>query len=86
MAADVSRYDVHAVQQINRNIELIRYVRFGEDLLLLTLVRVVAARWENDIKDPDPDTEIDELPVEQVKYLEGLFKLGETVDADKPDK
>ena len=25
-------------------------------------------------------------PQEQVKYLEGLFKLGETVDADKPDK
>ncbi|MFZ4625932.1 MAG: DUF5655 domain-containing protein, partial [Rhodoferax sp.] len=28
-------YDGHAVQQIGRNIELIRYRRFGDDLLLL---------------------------------------------------
>lgn len=35
MAADFTKYDGHAVQQIGRNIELIRYRRFGEDLLLL---------------------------------------------------
>ena len=38
IAADFTRYDQHAVQQIPRNIELIRYKRFGEDLLLLELV------------------------------------------------
>jgi predicted transport protein len=38
IAADFTRYDVHAVQQIPRNIELIRYKLFGEDLLLLELV------------------------------------------------
>ena len=37
IAADFTRYDGHAVQQINRNIELIRYRRFGDDLLLLEL-------------------------------------------------
>lgn len=35
IAADFTRYDGHAVQQIGRNIELIRYRRFGDDLLLL---------------------------------------------------
>jgi predicted transport protein len=37
VAADFTKYDGHAVQQINRNIELIRYRRFGEELLLLEL-------------------------------------------------
>lgn len=43
IAADFTRYDVHAVQQINRNIELIRHRRFGPDLLALELVNVVSA-------------------------------------------
>jgi predicted transport protein len=48
IAADFTRYDEHAVQQINRNIELLRYRRFGNDLLLLELVNAVTART------PDP--------------------------------
>lgn len=43
IAPDFTRYDVHAVQQINRNIELIRYRRFGADLLALELVNAVTA-------------------------------------------
>jgi predicted transport protein len=42
IAADFTRYDTHAVQQINRSIELIRYRRFGVDLLLLELVNAVS--------------------------------------------
>jgi predicted transport protein len=38
IAADFTRYDQHAVQQIPRNIELLRYKMFGDDLLLLELV------------------------------------------------
>lgn len=38
VAADFTRYDQHAVQQIPRNVELIRYKLFGDDLLLLELV------------------------------------------------
>lgn len=37
IAADFTKYDGHAVQQIHRNIELIRYRRFGAELLLLEL-------------------------------------------------
>jgi predicted transport protein len=44
IAADFTRYDEHAVQQINRNIELLRYRRFGSDLLLLELVNAVTAK------------------------------------------
>jgi predicted transport protein len=43
IAADFTKYDGHAVQQINRNIELIRYRLFGADLLLLELVNATNA-------------------------------------------
>lgn len=42
IAADFTKYDGHAVAQINRSIELIRYKLFGSDLLLLELVNAVS--------------------------------------------
>lgn len=42
IAVDYTRYDQHAVQQIPRNVELIRYKLFGDDLLLLELVNAVS--------------------------------------------
>jgi len=44
IAGDFTKYDTHAVQQINRNIELIRYRKFDDDLLLLELVNATAAQ------------------------------------------
>jgi predicted transport protein len=38
IAGDFTRYDTHAVSQINRNIELVRYRRYGEDFMVLELV------------------------------------------------
>ncbi len=38
IAADFNKYDEHAVQQINRNINLIRYKLFADDLLMLELL------------------------------------------------
>lgn len=43
VAGDFTRYDEHAVAQMNRNIELIRYRRFGHELLLLELVNATTA-------------------------------------------
>lgn len=43
IALDFTKYDEHAVQQINRNIELIRYRRYGNELFILELVNVVTA-------------------------------------------
>ena len=42
IAADFTRYDTHAVKQMGRNIELVRYRRFGDDLLLLELLTAVS--------------------------------------------
>jgi len=39
IAGDFTRYDEYSVLQIPRNIELLRYRRYGDDLLLLELVR-----------------------------------------------
>jgi predicted transport protein len=43
IAGDFTKYDAHAVEQINRNIELIRYRRYGDELLLLELANVTTA-------------------------------------------
>ena len=47
IAGDFTRYDVHAVQQINRNIELIRYAHYGEELLMLDLVNATSTSDNN---------------------------------------
>ncbi len=44
VAGDFSRYDDHAVKQISRNIELIRYRRFGPELLMLDLVAATTGK------------------------------------------
>src|SRR5205823_1595164 len=43
IAGDFTKFDEHAVQQINRNIELLRYRRYGKGLLLLELVNASSA-------------------------------------------
>ena len=42
IAGDFTKYDEHAVQQIPRNIELLRYRKYGSGLLLLELVNAVS--------------------------------------------
>ena len=44
IAGDFTKYDEHAVQQINRTIELIRYRTYENNLLLLELVNAVSAQ------------------------------------------
>ena len=43
IAGGFTKYDEHAVKQMNRNIELIRYRRFGDNFLLLELVNAASA-------------------------------------------
>lgn len=43
IAGDFTKFDEHAVQQINRNIELLRYRRYGDALFLLELVNASTA-------------------------------------------
>lgn len=44
IAGDFNRYDDHAVKQMQRNIELIRYRRFGNELLMLDLLTAASAK------------------------------------------
>lgn len=44
IASDFTKYDEHAVQQINRNIELMRYKRYSSEFLLLELVNATTAQ------------------------------------------
>ena len=44
IAADFSKFDAHAVKQMSRNIELIRYRQFGDDLLMLDLLTTVSTK------------------------------------------
>ena len=38
IAGDFTKYDEYAIQQIDRNIELIRYRKYGDEMLMLELV------------------------------------------------
>lgn len=46
IAGGFNRYDSHAVRVINRNIELLRYRRYGDELLLLELVNAASQHEE----------------------------------------
>lgn len=50
IAEGFTKYDEYAVQQMKRNIELIRYHKFGEDLLLFELVNAVSIDSQPDNK------------------------------------
>jgi len=52
VAGDFTKYDEHAVQQIDRNIELIRYRRFGNDFLIFELVNATTAQGAEHEKVP----------------------------------
>lgn len=43
IAQDFTLYDEHAVKQINRNIEMVRYRRYGDEFLLFELVNAASA-------------------------------------------
>jgi predicted transport protein len=83
IASDFTRYDQHAVQQIPRNIELIRYKLFGDDLLLLELVNAQSVADATAVK-PTPT---DVPPVEQeVPKPQGKDKsLAEQLALATPD-
>jgi predicted transport protein len=52
IAGDFTKYDEHAVQQINRNIELIRYRRYGDELILFELMNATSVSIDTVESDP----------------------------------
>jgi len=53
IAGDFSKYDIHAVKQIPRSIELIRYCKYSPDLLLLELVNATTVQNDQIIREKD---------------------------------
>jgi predicted transport protein len=84
IAGDFTKYDAHAVQQINRNIELIRYMRFGEELLLFELVNAVQAtngdseEWDNGDR-PRPKTKDSSVSMQLANASQPLKDLYEAL-------
>nr|WP_198422161.1 hypothetical protein [Gimesia chilikensis] len=71
IAGNFTKYDEHAVQQINRNIELLRYVRFGEEFLLFEMVHAVEIKPPDNGKiKPDPKTDDEESTDPPVRSVE----------------
>jgi hypothetical protein len=52
IAGDFTKYDIHAIEQIDRNIELIRYSYYGDDLLMLNRVKATSRSNSNTILAP----------------------------------
>lgn len=68
VAGDFPKYDIHAVEQINANIELIRYRYFGEQLLLLELVNTQTANNSSALKQTD-DVDPVLVPLDSEKII-----------------
>lgn len=47
IAGDFTKFDAHAVNQMNRNIELVRYRRFSDDFMLFELLTAAVERTAN---------------------------------------
>jgi len=80
IAGDFTKYDEHAVQQINRNIELIRHRRYGGDLLLLELTNATTASGGGD-DDPGKTTHYTTVTESLAKASDGLKDLFESLNA-----
>lgn len=58
IAGDFTKYDVYSIQQINRNIELVRYQQYEDDLLLLDLVSATNVEDKSTYEVPINEDEI----------------------------
>jgi predicted transport protein len=50
IASDFTKYDEHAIKQIDKNIELMRYKYFGDDLFMLELVNTQSTKTNQHTK------------------------------------
>lgn len=71
VAGDFTKYDSHAVNQIPRNIGLIRYKKFGNDLILFELINSNTAK---------PIKEVTELPVKKQTKDKSFTEQLQTTD------
>ncbi len=73
VASDYNKYDVHAIKQINRNIELILYRKYSDDLILFELVHSTSSET-NGHNGPAPPAMGKSPPKTFAEYLETASK------------
>jgi predicted transport protein len=81
IAGNFTKYDEYAVQQINRNIELIRYCKYGDDVFLFELVNASTAQTIDTeigtliktIPEKPPYKTVDEYLAQSDENLRNLF-------------
>lgn len=83
IAGDFTKYDSHAVQQMNRNIELIRYRYFGKDLLLFDLVNATTAKTVAAIDENKPSKGVAAAKTVSDYYEQADDKLKDLYEAVK---
>lgn len=78
IASDFTKYDQYAVQQIDRSIELLRYRRYDNDLLLFELVNTSNAQgiWQSSITKPGTSSSAQQVSSGE-DYLTRLDKAKE---------
>mgnify|MGYP000876634159 CR=1 FL=1 len=76
VAGDFTKYDEYAVKQINRNIDLVRYKMFGNELLMLELINSNVAKPIKEVFDPSKAKQgIDKTFEEQLQLTSPKLKL-----------
>jgi len=83
IAGDFSRYDEHAIKMVQRNVELIRYRRFGGDLLLLELLTHVSSTTSA-IESAEDDG-VSQGGQRQVNIYKSVTEYLESADAELKD-
>lgn len=75
IANDFTRYDVHAVNQMQRNIKLVKYRKYGEDLLLFEHLNTPVAKPVPEISTmPTASTYTQKTHVEKLALASSHFK------------
>lgn len=76
IASDFTKYDEYAVKQINRNIELVRYKKFGQELLMFEGVSHNTDKVSQSPKNINNNTKSsDKTVVEKIELLTENIKL-----------
>lgn len=74
IAGDFTKYDESAIKQMNRNISLIRYKKFGADLLMFEQINENVATAISETEAPSRSKSTDKTFDEQISNADDLIK------------
>lgn len=85
IAGDFTRYDEHAVLQMEHNVELIRYRQFGDEMLLLELVNASSAGVEKGGSKASPDEAQEPAKESKTRRASQHVTAEQTLSRSPPD-